>query len=245
VPPLAVMDLHCHVDLYPDPQGIVSESEALGIRTIAVTNAPSVFHFTRGATDRCRYVRPAAGLHPELVRTHAHELPLLWPLLRETRYVGEVGLDYLTSDRQERGRQREVFAAILDRCAQLGGKVLSVHSRRAVDDVIAAIDPAFPGKVILHWFSGTTRQLQTAVDRGCYFSVNTPMVTSLRKPSVVAAIPRDRVLLETDGPFVKVGGRAAKPVDAARTADALGVLWALAPATVRQVLVENLGRLLA
>src|SRR3954471_19043262 len=73
---LAVVDAHCHIDLYQNPKAVVAQAEALAIRTIAVTNAPSVFTYTRDLTAGCRYVRPAAGLHPELVHSHGHELEL-------------------------------------------------------------------------------------------------------------------------------------------------------------------------
>jgi TatD DNase family protein len=58
--------------------------------------------------------------------------------LAETRFVGEIGLDYVTSDRELRRRQREVFSQILARCAEHRDKVLTVHSRRSASDVIAA-----------------------------------------------------------------------------------------------------------
>jgi TatD DNase family protein len=241
---LAVMDLHCHVDLYPDPAAVVAEAEALGIRTIAVTNAPSVFGFTRKLVAGCRYVRAAVGLHPQLVATHGHELQLLWPLLEETRYVGEVGLDYMSAIGTERARQREVFSAIVKQCADAGDKVLSVHSRRAASDVIAVLGAGFPGKVILHWFSGTARELDRAVGAGMYFSVNVPMLVSERGSRLVAAIPRDRVLVETDGPFVKTGSRPTTPMDAGIPVTALAQLWGGGAASVRGTLLSNLRTLL-
>jgi len=237
---LAVVDAHCHIDLYSDPAAVVTEAESLGIRTIAVTNAPSVYHFTKQITDGLKYVRPAAGLHPELVHSHGHELPLLLPLLEETRYVGEIGLDYVTTDEAIRSRQRDVFTAVVERCATLGGKVLTIHSRRAAADVIAIVGPSFPGRAILHWFSGTAKQLESAAAAGFFFSINTSMLASKSGDSLVRAMPVDRVLTETDGPFVKLGQRPATPPDTALAVETLARIWSIDAAEAKQRIADNL-----
>ena len=63
----ALVDAHCHIDLYQSPQAIVEQAEAQHIYTIAVTNAPSVFSHNAGLTAGSKYVRPTLGLRPELV----------------------------------------------------------------------------------------------------------------------------------------------------------------------------------
>lgn len=114
--------------------------------------------------------------------------------VERTRYVGEIGLDYVTSDPQNRARQREVFAAIVERCTSLGNKVLTIHSRRSAADVIAIVGPGFRGKAILHWFSGTAAQLQRAAEAGFLFSVNPSMMSSKNGRTLAAGMPRDHVL---------------------------------------------------
>lgn len=240
---LAVVDAHCHIDLYDDPAAVVREAESLGIRTIAVTNAPSVYHFTKQITEGLKYVRPAAGLHPELVHSHGHELPLLLPLLEETRYVGEIGLDYVTTDEAVRARQRNVFSTVVERCATLGGKVLTIHSRRAAAEVIAIVGPSFPGRAILHWFSGTMKQLEAAAAAGFYFSVNTSMLASKSGDALVSAMPVDKVLTETDGPFVKLGQRPATPPDTALAVESLARVWTIDTSEAKQRIADNLRRL--
>jgi len=245
-PQLAVLDAHCHIDLYSDPVAVVSHAESLGIRTIAVTNAPSVFAHTRDLLANCRFARPAVGLHPELVHSHGHELELFWPFLEATRYVGEVGLDYVTSDRELRAKQRHVFSAIVEQCAARGDHhVLTIHSRRAAADVIATIGSSFPGKAILHWFSGSIRRLEQAVDAGFYFSVNTAMVLSKTGRTLVAAMPSDRVLTESDGPFVKVAQRPATPADTGEVVGALARTWHVQPHKAKEIVLSNLRNLLA
>jgi TatD DNase family protein len=240
----AVVDAHCHIDLYPNPDAVKAEIEQRKVHTIAVTNAPSVFHFTAGLAKASTYLHAAVGLHPELVGTHDRELPQLLALIEQTRFVGEVGLDYVTSDKANRKRQVDAFEAILQRCANLGNKVLTVHSRRSSADVIALIAKTKPGTVILHWFSGPKRDLQEAVGIGCWFSVNPAMIISQTGRSLILAMPRDRVLTESDGPFVDVNGSPATPWDTAMVLQHLATVWQCTATESAMIVRDNFGRLL-
>ena len=241
-PPL--VDTHCHVDLYPNPMALVRRLEASRIYTLAVTNAPSVFRHTAVLTKGKRFVRPALGLHPQLAAERANELNIMWQQLPNTRYVGEVGLDYTTASSSERTKQRNVFDAIISRCHEAADKVLTVHSRRAAEDVVDAFGEAFRGTVILHWYSGPRRILERAVSRGFYFSINTAMAGSKRSMDMLNTIPREYVLTETDGPFVSNGGKPVQPEDIVSVVSALAESWQLSEAETRKVLYENFARLL-
>jgi len=238
------IDTHCHVDLFPSPQRIVEAAEAERIHTIAVTNAPSVFHFTQSITKSCLYVRPALGLHPELVRTHGNELGRFVELLPQTRFVGEVGLDFVTADHEDRKRQLHVFETILARCADAGDKVLTIHSRRASADVIDAIGPSFPCVAILHWFSGPLRDLIRAAGAGLYFSVNPAMTKSIQGRKLITAMPQERILTETDAPFVKLDGRPAQPQDVSVVVTYFAALWKCTPEEARSRVHQNFARAL-
>lgn len=239
-----LVDTHCHVDLYPDPRALIRRIEAEHIYAIAVTNAPSVFRQTVALTEGKRYVRPALGLHPQLAAERANELRTMWRHLPETRYVGEVGLDYTTMDQSERAKQRKVFEAILSKCDESADKVLTVHSRRAADDVVNAFGDGFRGTVILHWYSGSRRALEKAVSRGFYFSVNTAMTSSERSLGMLKHVPRELILTETDGPFVTTAHGPAEPKDVASVIDALAQMWQTTEAETRKALYKNFVRLL-
>jgi TatD DNase family protein len=77
-------------------------------------------------------------------------------------------LDYQTSVEADRSTQRRVLTAIIDYCNAAGGKIVTVHSRRAADDVVDAFGERFRGKYILHWYSGGVRTLRRAVGNGAY-----------------------------------------------------------------------------
>jgi len=221
------VDAHCHVDLFPRPADLIAEANAERVFTIAVTNAPFVFGHTQSLTRRSGLVHPALGLHPELVHSHGRQVTKLCELLTDVRFVGEVGLDYGTTDQALRAEQRRVFNTVLDACAQAGGRVLTVHSRRATGDVVSAIGRGFPGSVILHWFTGTARELERAVAAGAYFSINAAMLVSKSGQSLIAAMPRDRVLTESDGPFVRRAGEPASPRSMRVVVESLARQWRL------------------
>jgi len=233
-------DMHCHVDLYADYQGLIEECEQEGIHTLAVTNTPSVFHACVELTRGRRYVRPALGQHPELVAQRHHELALISDLLHETQYIGEVGLDFVTTDPENRRLQQQVFSAILEAAAAFGDRVVTVHSRRAAKEVVETIGPNFPGTIILHWYSGPFSLLAQAVRYGFYFSVNPAMFTSMAGRKIVQQMPRDRVLLETDGPFVSISGRPARPRDVGIVVSDLAKFWRVDVGTVHEELKQNL-----
>lgn len=234
-----LIDTHCHIDLYKDPEAIVREAERNRVYTIAVTNAPFVFKHTAELVAGCRYVRVAAGLHPELVDKYGDQIESLRPLLKETKYVGEIGLDYTTIDKNLRAKQRKILQRILEWCAEEKDKVLTLHSRRAAMDVISMIGDSFQGKAILHWFTGNTKEVEMAASFGMYFSVNPAMVMSDRGKSLISAMPIERVLTESDGPFVKIFGRECKPENLGFVAKELAKIWNLSQQQAQQKIYEN------
>jgi TatD DNase family protein len=237
------IDAHCHIDLYDRPQEIVAEAEHGHIYTIAVTNAPSVFAHTENLCAMTKYVRPALGLHPELVSTHAGEIDLFRSILSRTKYVGEIGLDYTTPDEKVRQLQRSVFSSVVACVNEHADKILTVHSRRAARDVIACLQ-GIKAKVILHWFSGTKKDADRAALAGFYFSINLAMLRSDRGRALVMGIPKEQLLTETDGPFVQHGTEQASPAHIAHTILGLADLWAEPPEQVQARVFQTFRRLL-
>ena len=237
-------DTHCHIDLYHDPKAVIAETEANHIYTIAVTNTPSVYPHMQVLCNNLRYIRPAVGLHPELAAARHKELPQMWQFLSSTRYVGEVGLDYTTDDLAERDLQLRVFEQILVHCAEYGDKILTIHSRRAASDVVSAIGENYPGTIILHWYSGSMKELNRAIRYGYHFSVNFSMLKSEKGRKLVAKMPWERVVTETDGPFITISKGPSRPVHISRTIEALADLWKISVADTRERVFDNFRALL-
>jgi TatD DNase family protein len=205
-------DTHFHLDLFPRPELLVEKIEASKIYTIAVTNSPIVFFHTKQLAKDCKYVRPSLGLHPELAFERHKEITQFIDLIDQTRYIGEVGLDNQNKSTQDYEMQKSVFEKIVRTCADKREKILTIHSRKAVKDVNSIIGSSFPGKIILHWYSGGIKDLETALDYGFYFSINYPMTQSNSGQKIIEALPPDRMLIETDGPFVEYMNEPATPL---------------------------------
>jgi TatD DNase family protein len=174
------------------------------------------------------------------------EVGVLCARIAETRYVGEVGLDGSPDYRESFSVQQRVLDRALAACAANGGRVISLHSRRAAKEVLDAIarQPRC-GVPVLHWFSGTRRELDRAIDLGCWFSVGPAMLRAERGRKLAEAMPRDRVLTETDGPFAKSAGEPLMPWNATDAEEMLAELWKLPHSTVSEILHRNLRSLVA
>lgn len=136
---------------------------------------------------------------------------------------------------------------MLQRCAQAGDKIITVHSIRSAKAVLDHIEAHLPpgrGKIVLHWFTGTKSEAKRALDLGCFFSINAGMLNAERHAPMVQAIPLDRMLTETDGPFTRTGERPSQPVDVASVVEGLGRLHGRPAVEVAHAVRDNLRMLL-
>lgn len=242
------VDFHCHVDLYRDHAEVIAECDRERVATLAVTTTPKAWKRNRELASASQQVRVALGLHPQLVAERAGELPLFEALLPQARYVGEVGLDAGPRFYRSFPEQERVFDRILRACAEQGGKILTVHSVRAVTKVLRHIEAAMPperGRTILHWFTGTPAEAQRAIALGCYFSINREMLHSAKHRQLVAALPLDRLLTETDGPFVEVEGAPVRPTSVIDTVRELAAARGMESAVLAKTLISNLRTLVS
>jgi len=240
-----MIDWHCHLDLYPDPAALIRECERRGMSVLSVTTVPSAWPGTSRLGHGRPCVRTALGLHPELAGQRHAELALFEGLLAETRFVGEIGLDGHPANKASWEAQLSAFRLILRLCERAGGRVLSVHSRRAASAVLNELERVpGAGRVVLHWFSGTVKELERAIAQGCWFSIGPGMIMGARGKALVAKIPQERVLTETDGPFVEIAGRPAMPWDVSQVVEAVASGWAVEAREAEVLIYNNLKRLL-
>jgi TatD DNase family protein len=88
-----LIDFHCHLDLYPDPQREVREADAARVYVLSVTTTPRAWIRTAQLAKGHKRIRTSLGLHPQLAHERSNELGLFEELLPRSRYVGEIGLD--------------------------------------------------------------------------------------------------------------------------------------------------------
>jgi TatD DNase family protein len=241
------VDFHCHLDLFSDPQSAVRAAEAAGVYTLTVTTTPKAWPRNHELTRDTRHVRAALGLHPQLLAERGHEIALWEEYLPQARYVGEVGLDAGPRYYRSLDLQKQIFTRVLQKCAEADGKILTVHSVRAATTVLDLIESHLnrqQSQIVLHWFTGPKSEARRAIDLGCYFSINAAMLRNDRGRDLVAALPSDRLLTETDAPFTRVEDRPAAPIDVKATVDALATVRNMKPGDLAQTIHSNLRSLL-
>lgn len=234
------MDFHCHLDLYPDAREVYCEAARRNAFTWLVTTSPKAFAATSRVLEPLPSVLITPGLHPEIAHERAAELELLLEQIAGVKAVGEVGLDGSPRFKAHYDVQRKIFGAVIARSAELGGRTLSIHSRRAVRDILAEFErhPNF-GTAVMHWFSGSKAELKAAAEHGCWFSIGPAMFESVNGRALAAVMPRDRVVPESDGPFAKIAGKPGMPWSTCRTAAGLAPLWGISPEEAAAALARN------
>ena len=239
-----MMDFHCHLDLYEDPQTVIQQVKTAGTYVLSVTTTPKAFPGTQKMAANAPRVRTALGLHPQLAGERYSELGLFDLMLPETPYVGEIGLDGSKEYRDSFSVQVKVFRHILDSCDKSGGRVLSIHSRNAAEKVIEHLNQAVGSSTpILHWFSGSRAAAQKANELGCWYSVGPAMLRTKSGRERVAQMPISMVLLETDGPFAKRNGKPLLPLHAEFCIPELAKIWECTVFEAGQQLRRNLMRI--
>jgi TatD DNase family protein len=237
-----MIDTHCHLDLYAQPTIVAKEAQRAGVLTIAVTNVPSAFDEAYAHVRPLTNVRLALGLHPLAAEQHHSERKRFKELINRTSYIGEVGLDFSQAGFATRDIQIESFKFVLEAIRNVP-KFLTVHSRRAESQIIDLLDEWDRSPVVFHWYSGSLTTLRRVLSRGHFLSVNPAMLVSPNGNKIIEALPPERVLSETDGPFVRVGNRPAFPSDVQLVETNLATRWAMKELEVRAQIRRNFLRL--
>jgi TatD DNase family protein len=218
-----VIDTHAHLDP-ADASAVLARARAAGVdRVVAVATTVAQAAETLTLAAEHDGVYACLGVHPHEAASPG-DLGELRRLLRHERVVavGETGLDYFR-DYAPRETQRELFAHELE-LAQEVGKPVVIHTRAADEDTLAQL-ASFGGTVVLHCFSSPPL-LEPALERGWYVSfagnVTYPKAPELREAA--ARVPRDRILAETDSPYLApqpLRGKRNEPAHVVHTVAAL------------------------
>jgi TatD DNase family protein len=217
-----VIDTHAHLDMCDDPDAAVRRARDAGVtRILTVGTGPASWPAALELAARHDGVQAILGVHPHEADRGVEGLA---ELLADERVaaVGETGLDFYR-DRAPRDVQRAAFEAQLDLAAE-AGKPVVIHSR-AADDEIAGTLERFGGTVVLHCFSAP-QLLPAALERHYYVSfagnVTYPSATELRLAAT--QIPADRILAETDTPYLAPHPQRGRPNEPAYVVHTLVVL---------------------
>jgi TatD DNase family protein len=244
-----LVDSHCHLalpDYDADRAAVLARARAAGVRAmIDVGIGPGSWERTLALAGREPDVWAALGLHPnDVAECGLDALDRLPPLLARPRVVavGETGLDYHWQ-RTPPLLQRQAFVAQLA-LARSRDLPVVIHCRDAYDDLLAIIAAEGGGtRGVLHCFGGTAAQATRAFDLGYAISLGGPVTfkNAAGARAVAALAPADRLLLETDAPYLTphpYRGRRNEPAHVALVAAAV----AAARGTTVAAVIEQTGR---
>jgi TatD DNase family protein len=209
-----VIDTHAHLDACPDPPDVlVARAADAGVdRILTVGTTVERCRTALELADRHERVYAILGIHPhEAGGDERDRLDDLRPLLAHPRAVavGETGLDHFR-EYAPHDRQRELFEAELALAGELGKPVV-VHTRAADEDTLDAL-ASFDGDVVLHCFS-SAHLLRPALERGYYvsFAGNVTYRNASDLRLAASQVPADRILAETDCPYLAPEPRRGRP----------------------------------
>ncbi|MGN6379194.1 MAG: TatD family hydrolase [Gaiellales bacterium] len=236
-----MIDTHAHLDACAEPaEELVAEARAAGVSRILTIGREQAV----ALAEQFDGVWAVVGWHPheagEVERVGSIE-----PLLGHPRVVavGECGLDYYR-DWAPRDRQQAVFAEQIE-IANAAGRPLVIHTRDADEDTFAALEQARV-PVVLHCFSSPDR-LDEAIERDyyCSFAGNATYPAAGRLREAAARVPDERILAETDSPYlapVPLRGQRNRPANVLLTLEALARERGVEPSQLERQVEQNAAR---
>lgn len=224
-----LVDSHCHLEykgLVEDQQGVLERARAAGVGTfLNISTRQSEWQQVVATAEREKDVWASVGIHPHEADAHADlGREILLEATENPRVVGigESGLDYYY-DRSDRETQRALFRMHID-VARQTGLPLIIHTRDAESDTIEILEDEkgkgdFPA--LIHCFTASAEFGARVVDMGLSISISGIVTFKNAKDLQDAAkdIPKDRLLVETDSPFLAPVPHRGKPCEPAFVAD--------------------------
>ncbi len=256
---MRLVDTHCHLDghYFPDgPQGPIERARAAGVCGFMVIGVGNTMQQARDALAIAKsypsYVTAAVGIHPHDASTFdadaERELESLGRA-PEVSAIGEAGLDY-HYDNSPREVQREVFARAIALAKQIG-KPLVIHTRSAAADTLELLEREGARDVggIIHCFSEDMAFATRALDLG--FSISFSGIVTFKNATsiheVAKSAPLDRILVETDSPYlapIPFRGKSCEPAMVVHTAKRVAELRGITLEALAEATTANAERLL-
>jgi TatD DNase family protein len=251
---VSLVDSHAHLDFEDfqgDVDGVVARAAAAGVDRIVVVGlwrAPGSFgNALELARSRPQVFAATAGIHPhECARVPEEDWAESARLAADPAVVGvgETGLDY-HYDLSPREVQRECFRRSI-RIARGVDKPVVVHVREADADCTAILreEGLPPAGGVIHCFTGDRAAARTYLDLGLHVSVAgiVTFKTAGEIREAVRLVPRDRLLVETDSPFlapVPFRGKRNEPAHVVHVASKVAEIWGVTPAEVAEITTAN------
>lgn len=250
------VDSHAHLDgpQCADVGAVLRRAEAAGVTDIVCIGASDGFESnprTLALVEEHDHLFGTVGIHPHDAKVANDDVAARIRALAahdKVVAIGEIGLDY-HYDYSPRREQRAVFARFLELSKALSLPVV-IHTREAEEDTIAIMRDAGAEAAggVIHCFTGTEKLAEAALDMGFFISFSGVLTfrSADRLREIAKDLPRDRVLVETDCPYlapVPERGKTNEPSFIVHTAGRLAELWGVSMEEVKRATGENAARL--
>ncbi|MFH1355248.1 MAG: TatD family hydrolase [Candidatus Omnitrophota bacterium] len=244
-----LIDTHCHLD-FPefdkDREDVIRRCKAQGIDYLV--NIGSSLKGSKDSIELARrydFIYATVGLHPhEADRANQEIQNTLSDLAKQNKVVaiGEIGLDYFKNYSKPEN-QRPLFKLQLKLAKNLNLPVV-IHSRQAQNDILEILREDMPVKAVVHCFSGDENFLNQCLDLGLFisFTCNITYIKADSLRSLVRLVPIDRLMLETDAPFLspeEYRGRRNEPIYVKLLADKIASIKGVSFEEVAKATTEN------
>ncbi|MBY0274490.1 TatD family hydrolase [Candidatus Binatia bacterium] len=262
---MGLADVHAHLTsprLVADEAGILERARAAGVTSIVVNGLNARDNeAVRALAARAPSVKPAYGLYPvDAVLREMHELGVDYPRegelpsaaesvawvrdhAGEAIAIGEIGLDGHWVPEALWPRQEEVFRELVALALEADLPII-VHTRKRERRCLEILEEMKVTRVNWHCFGGKVNLARALAERGHLLSIPANARRSESFTRMLETLPRDRVLLETDCPYLSPDrARLSEPADVAGTAQYAAELWGVSVAEVTARIEENFARL--
>ena len=235
-----IYDAHAHLDFLTEEK--LKEIQKDKSIKLVITNSVNLKSCKRNLEISKEYlkVKLAAGLYPEenmsLKKYNEFEK---WVVenKKDIFAMGEIGLDFSHS-KPEKNLQIDIFKRQLKIAEKLKIPAI-IHTRKAEKEIIEIIQD-FKGKKILHCFSGKLNLVKKAIEIGCYFSIPTNIVRSEHFQKMVEIIPKDKILTETDAPYLSpFKDKKNEPAFISESVEIISKIWNLSKKETEEQIEEN------
>ena len=207
---MPIFDTHAHYDssaFNPDREAVLAALPEAGVALVVDPGCDlPTSRAALALAEQFPHVYAAVGIHPEDCAGYTDaDLDALRQLCRHDKAVaiGEIGLDYYWAENPPREFQQQVFRRQLELALELDMPVI-IHDREAHGDCLAIVRE-YPGlRGVFHCFSGSPEMAAELLKRGWYLGFDGPITykNAKRAPEVAAMTPLDRILVETDSPYM-------------------------------------------
>jgi len=206
---MAMIDAHCHLEQHDydkDRDAVIERAKTAGLKALVTCCAkPSDFNKTLAMVEKYNgFVFAVAGIHPEYIKEISQEeIDDFIKIVKNSNVVGigEAGLDFFwVREEQWRKKQEALFVQLIELAKKMK-KPIVIHSREAEEQCVKILEREDATDVLMHMF-GANALTQRVVDNGWHISVNAILLRSKKHNKVVRDCPLERLLLETDAPWL-------------------------------------------